>query len=293
MFIIPDYEFGNSRIVSVRRTPNAQNVSLDAIGRTRAELLRDPDAGFYTRDRLERQYLVLPQSVADSYGKQFHADLTRVVDELYPQGGGYDPIVVTYNDWGPRTFVEQGNAIRAVAEQHCSKPGFALVMIHHTSDRRHRQHDQLAAMVVRELRKLDVFAAVNHSTMGHACYEMAHDRNGEPFYRVRGDKRGMFSGYLRNVALNKILLTNEKWPFVLATPLHAEGVIAPMPWIMRLFWVVSPSNPPESPSQEESSLASMLDTPEARCRSDEPPAGPRSIDLLPVSKSSPTVSAVA
>ena len=73
----------------------------------------------------------------------------------------------------------------------------------------------------------------------------------------------------------------------------AEGVIAPMPWIMRLFWVVSPSNPPESPSQEESSLASMLDTPEARCRSDEPPAGPRSIDLLPVSKSSPTVSAVA
>src|ERR1700749_21478 len=29
------------------------------------------------------------------------------------------------------------------------------------------------------------------------------------------------SGYLRNVALNKVLLTNQRFPFVLATPLHA------------------------------------------------------------------------
>ena len=45
------------------------------------------------------------------------------------------------------------------------------------------------------------------------------------------------------------------------------GVIAPVPRIMRLFWVFYPSNPPESPYQEESSLASMLDTPDTRSRS--------------------------
>ncbi len=195
------------------------------IGRTRAELLRDLGAGFYSRDRLDRQYLFLPQSVADSWGGEFLTDLKRVVDELYPQGGGYDPIVVPYNDRGPKTFVDQGNAIRAAAEEHCKKDGFALVMIHHTSDRRHRQHDQLAAMVVRELRKLDVYAAVNHSAMGRECYELAHGRDGRPFNRVRNDKRGKFSGYLRNVALNKILLTNEKWPFVLSTPLHADVTV--------------------------------------------------------------------
>ena len=72
-----------------------------------------------------------------------------------------------------------------------------------------------------------------------------------------------------------------------------EGVIAPVPGIMRLFWAFSSSNPPESPSQEESSLASMPDTLEARCRSDGPPAGPRSIDPLPGSRSFLTVSAVA
>jgi len=72
-----------------------------------------------------------------------------------------------------------------------------------------------------------------------------------------------------------------------------RGVIAPVPRIMRLFWAFSPSNSPESPSQEESSPASMIDTLEARCRSGGPPAGPRSIDLLPVSKSFRTASSVA
>src|SRR6516162_997920 len=33
------------------------------------------------------------------------------------------------------------------------------------------------------------------------------------------------NGYLQNVALNKILLTNNFWPFVLATPLHADLTI--------------------------------------------------------------------
>src|SRR5208337_1663363 len=75
--------------------------------------------------------------------------------------------------------------------------------------------------------------------------------------------------------------------------LDAFGVIAPVPRIMRLFWAFSPSNSPESPYQEESSLASMIDTLEARCRSGGPPAGPRSIDLLPVSKSFRTASSVA
>ena len=87
-------------------------------------------------------------------------------------------------------------------------------------------------------------------------------------------------------------------PIVLAVDQKAQeedpwGVIAPVPGIMRLFWAFSPSTPPESPSQEDSSLANMLDTLEARCRSDGPPAGPRSIDPLPGSRSFLTVSAVA
>ncbi|NJO93368.1 MAG: hypothetical protein HC820_01510 [Hydrococcus sp. RM1_1_31] len=32
-------------------------------------------------------------------------------------------------------------------------------------------------------------------------------------------------GYLRSVALNKVLLANQRWPFVLDTPLHADVIV--------------------------------------------------------------------
>ena len=85
---------------------------------------------------------------------------------------------------------------------------------------------------------------------------------------------------------------SQMWAFR-RDPASLKGVTALVPGIMRLFWAFSSSNPPESPSQEDSSLANMLDTLEARCRSDGPPAGPRSIDPLPGSRSFLTVSAVA
>src|SRR6267378_3217979 len=119
MFSIPDYQFGNSHILSVRGTKGAQHVSLDQVGRTRAALLRDEDAGFYTTDRLDRQYLVLPQTVADSFGPQLFSDLKATVDDLFPSGQ-YDPILVTYNDRTHRTFVDQGRSILAAAQQHCT-----------------------------------------------------------------------------------------------------------------------------------------------------------------------------
>jgi argonaute-like protein implicated in RNA metabolism and viral defense len=50
-------------------------------------------------------------------------------------------------------------------------------------------------------------------------------RDGKPEYLPREDKRGLLSGYLRMVALNKILLTNQRWPFVLETRLNADLTI--------------------------------------------------------------------
>jgi hypothetical protein len=221
MFLVPDYEFGHSYVLSTRGTPSSQQVSLDQVGRTRSALLRDRRAGFYVKDRLDRQYLILPQTVADSFGTQFVSDLRRSVDDLFPEGQ-YDPIIGMYNDRGPRTFVEQGKAILESSQKLCTKPGYAMVMIHHANDRLTRQHDQLAAMVVREFRKLDVCAAVNHSTMAQECYELIRTNSGQPLYRIREDKKSRFLGYLRGVSLNKILLTNERWPFVLSTSLHAD-----------------------------------------------------------------------
>ncbi|MCI0456873.1 MAG: hypothetical protein L0Z62_07840 [Gemmataceae bacterium] len=226
MFQVPDLGFGGGRVLSVRGSAGAQHVGLDQLGRTRLALLRDKSAGFYLQSPLDRQYLVLPQSVADSWGSAFRLDLGRSVDDLYPQEVGYSPVLVTYNDRVPRTVVHQGREILRAVQKHCTKAGYAVVMIHDTDDRRRRGEDQLAALVLRELReKFDLPSAVMHSATGQECYVLENGRDGQPQYRVRSDRRGRFDGYLRNVALNKVLLTNERWPFVLATPLHADVII--------------------------------------------------------------------
>lgn len=223
MFIVPDLRFGNGTVLSVRGTPKARQVSLEELGRARMALLRDPQVGFYNKDPLDRQYLILPQSVADSYGSQLRTDLKQAVNELFPNE--YDPILVTYNDRVPKTYDRQGNAILDAVRDKCQLPGYAVVMIHYTSDRSTREEDQLAAMVVAELRKqFDITAAVIHSAVGQECYRLVQ-QGGKPQYIQREDKRRSLSGYLRMVALNKVLLTSERWPFVLETRLHTDLTI--------------------------------------------------------------------
>ena len=224
-FSVPDLEFGHGKVLSVRGTPGALQTSLEELGERRRSLLMDDEAGFYSAGPLDRQYLVLPQSIADSIGTQFVQDLRKAVNELYPGGRGYDPILITYNDRVARTYTAQGHEFLKVAQAQFVKPGFAVVMIHHVSDRPRRGEDQLAAMVIRELRKYDIYAAVIHSAVPQECYELALQSGGAPFYRPSRDKHGKLTGYVRNVALNKVLLTNQRWPFVLATRLHADVTI--------------------------------------------------------------------
>jgi len=222
MFVVPDIRFGNNKVLSVRSTPNAQHVSLDSLGQTRLDLLKDKAAGFYTRDPLQRQYLILPESVADSYGSQLIEDLKRTMRDVFPHD--YSPVLVTYNDRTAKTFAKQGNAIRDAVQAECTKPGYAVVMIHHTTDRKEGAEDQLAAMVIRKLYEHDqqIFAAVIHSEVGRECY---FQPVGSTSYVARTEKRGKLNGYLRMVAINKILLTNQRWPFVLETRLNADLTI--------------------------------------------------------------------
>jgi hypothetical protein len=225
MFTLPDYRFGNSYRLSVRGTEGANQVSLEQVGRRRLELLSSPDAGVYVKEKFDRQYILLPQTVGDSFGDKFVQDLKKVVDQLYPEGGGYRPQVIYYPDRGFRTYVEQGKAILRTVEEHQLQPGYGVVMLHHTSNRLPRQHDPLAALVVRELKNYDLYVATNHSAIGKECYELRYNEQGQPFYTVSASKRGKLQGYLRAVALNKVLLTNERWLFVLDTPLHADVTI--------------------------------------------------------------------
>ena len=224
-FVVPDIEFGNGCKLSVRRTDGASHVKLENLGNKRIGLLRCDDVGFFVKEPFRRQYLVLPESVLETWGSRYICDLRQAVDELYPDGGGYRPEIVTYRDRGPRTYRDQGAAIIDSLKDHLLDSAYALVMVYRTNDRRLRDHDALAAMVIRELRERDIYGAVNHSEMGKRCYIRASDENGEPYYEISPRERSKYLGYLRNVALNKILLTNSFWPFVLASKLHADVTI--------------------------------------------------------------------
>ncbi len=227
MFDMPDLLFGNSKRLSVRGTPGAIATKLENFGKMRLALLTDRRAGFYETGVLGRQYLLLPQSVIDSYGDRFIEDLKSVMDDLYPMEHGYDPEVIPYNDRTKRTLGHQGNAIRdALAHYNPSVAGHALVMIHRVKKRKPTDEDELAAMAVRELDKYEIRGAAIHSETSGASYMIRRDRDGRPNY-VRRDGRqgGVLRGYLLNVALNKILLNNERWAFVLGTRLHADLIV--------------------------------------------------------------------
>jgi len=62
--------------------------------------------------------------------------------------------------------------------------------------------------------------------MARDAYRLVQNGERGPVYEQRQERRGRLNGYLRNVALNKVLLANERWPFVLATPLNADITIA-------------------------------------------------------------------
>jgi hypothetical protein len=228
MINIPDQRFGQGTVLSVVGTENAQQVSLDHLGSTRKALLQDPNAGFFTRTPLDRQYFVIPASVMQSYGEVFLDDLKRQVEGFYPQGGGYNPIVIKYDDRGQRTFVAQGKAILQAIQDQQAQPGYAVVMVHSTSDRKYRQEDPLSGMITSELRdRFDIAAAVIHTDVSSGSYQEHRSNNGSSYYQLSSDpkKRGKFIGYLRNVAVNKVLLTNQKWPFMLEKRLCADVTI--------------------------------------------------------------------
>lgn len=223
-FVVPDFEYADSHVLSVRGTKGAQHVSLDNLGATRAALLKD-GPGFFDSRPLDYHYLVIPYTVANSYGEKFTEDLKAMVDRLFPQESGFNPQIVIYDDRGEKIWVEQAAAIKVAVKKHCQKEGFAVVMIHTTEDRKLRDEDTLAAAVMKELHELKIFSTVIHTSFTKNCYKFGRGKDGKPYCKVRDNQRNRLAGYVQGVALNKILLNNFRTPFRLATKLHADLTI--------------------------------------------------------------------
>ena len=223
IFLPPDIEFGNEVTLSVRDTQAATHKTIISnLGKARKSLLENKDVGFYTQQPFDKQFFVMPQSIYDSMGLQFLEDLKAKVDYLYPSGKGYVPDIISYEDRNAENYVELGyEIVKAISEQKGnSSTSYGVVMIPNY-ERAKRKHDELGALVVRKLLELDIHVGIMHTDTIQNGYEFFNS-GGKRAYRIKREFGGKLSGYTYNVALNKVLLTNHRWPFILATPLHAD-----------------------------------------------------------------------
>ena len=225
VFLPPDMEFGHGFVLSVQGSQGSSHVSLEHLGKERLRALRAPQIGPYSRKPLDRQYFVMPRSVANSYGPAFIDDLKTEVNALYDQEVPYAPIIIEYDDRVEKTFAAQASAVLGAVEAAALEPGYGIVMIHET-DRGRGEHDQLAAMLMTKLREQELFVSIIHTKVAGESYRLNQHASNGPAYTAISEKRNRLTGYLRNVAINKVLLTNERWPFVLSTPLNADLTIA-------------------------------------------------------------------
>ena len=226
-FLVPDLVFGHKNTLSVRGTPDAIPINLRDLGQARLNALFDPAIGPYSSQQLERQYFIWPRSIAETCGPTFLIDLKNTVNKLYPGEVPYNPLLITYDDSKSKGLGQQGRAILEAIDNLHAEPGYGIVMLSEQKYGKYGKEDQLASMVMRELRSRDLFVSIIHTDMANKAYFLPQNAQvGKGYTRTDIPKvRGKLEGYLRNVAITKVLLTNERWPFILGTPLCCQLTI--------------------------------------------------------------------
>lgn len=79
-FLHPDIRYGHGKSLSLRGTHSATQTELRNLGADRWAMLTNPQAGFFSTHELYEQLLIVPRSVAESWGQAFAAGLRKAVD---------------------------------------------------------------------------------------------------------------------------------------------------------------------------------------------------------------------
>ena len=225
-FTYADIEIGNGEILKFEEV----NFRPREFAKQRAEQIFDGSkSGFLkpVQSTLGPQYFFLPRSVFDTVKDDFMARVTNAVNKMYPWYK-YEPKVEFFEDIHSKrmNYVRLGKKIISDISKKVNSEilSHAVVMIPSIGKGK-REHDKLGALVIRELKKLNISATIIHSDTVLESYNEYQDENGDTIYQVKSSMRGKFNGYAKNVALVKVLLNNRKYPFALATPLNADLTI--------------------------------------------------------------------
>lgn len=224
-FRFPDIVLGDNEEFTFQAAKS--NPTLFA--KLRSEKIFSGDPGFLKplQPLLGPQYIFLPRSVFDTYKDDFIERIVSEVNKMYPWCE-YQPKMEHFEDIPSKRadYVAMGHRILSEIKEKITTQihSYALIMIPQVIKGK-RQHDKLSALLIRELKKVNISATIIHSNMVRESYEEKLSPTGEVSYPVYPQMRGKLKGYCRNVALAKILLNNRKYPFALKTALHADLTI--------------------------------------------------------------------
>jgi hypothetical protein len=228
-FSIPDLRFGNNKILSTRNTPGTLTSDINRFPFMKKYLLYSQDAGIFVKEMFDKQFIIMPKSILDTFGGHIVNDVKLEVNKIFLGNSEikYEPIVIPYNDSVPKSIARVGNEILKAVDDFKIDYGYGVVMIPTLPSKRMTKEDELANLVMKEMRKRDLYVSIIHTKTSSESFEYHEDNGGDAEWRLIPDNRiiSQYKGYIQNVVLNKILLLNEFWPFVLATPLNADLII--------------------------------------------------------------------
>lgn len=221
VFDFPDQQFGNNTIISVKKTKGAIPIDMDSLGFRRQDLLGRKEVGFYDNRPFEAQYFLIPETISNSFGHTFLSDLKRAVERMHPTTKGWTPKLIPYDDRNYKNSVDLAIEIMSKIGT-ISERGHAIIMIP-TRKNNKRQHDDLASICISQCaeRSIKITASIMHTETLNKCFQYSENDG----YSIINDKKGLYTGYVRGTALNKVLLNNDRKPFILAEPLNADLTI--------------------------------------------------------------------
>jgi hypothetical protein len=228
IFGFPSFELGKNNILSINDfKPNEVNLP-GKIAKTRLHRLLNPEIGFYSKSTLPNQFAVLPRSVNDTKGEVFMDMLGDCTRRMYPSDT-YNPDLIVYEDKFKQgtDYLEVGKQIVNAVKSNFSKalPGYGFVMIPRLERKGKREHDKLGALIIRELKRAGLNCSIIHDDTIKECFEYKRTSDGKVQYILKPERQRKFEGYVRGVAINKVLLNSNKWPFILNEPLNADLTI--------------------------------------------------------------------
>jgi hypothetical protein len=229
IFNIPDLRFGNNKVLSIRNSPGTVGCDINKLPFMKKYLLYSPDAGIFSKEMFDKQFMIIPKSILESFGGHIVNDIKLEVNKIFLGNPEikYEPIIIPYNDSVPKSIARVGNEILKAVDDFKIDYGLGIVMIPELPSKRMAKEDELANLVMKELRKRHLYVSIMHTKTSQESFIYHESVEGAAEWALIPDNKiiSQYRGYIQNVVLNKILLLNEFWPFVLATPLNADLII--------------------------------------------------------------------